>query len=196
MSKIYFTIAGTCFFYGSEFMERGMRVKLIKEPDNEVDKEAVKVEMPGLGKVGYVANSIHTVLGESMSAGRLYDKIGDKATGKVLYTMEGGVVCVLEDARVCPADEDPAEDDENDEDDENEEEDDEGEDEYKNDAPYEQSINFRNNNHGSDYINFGSDCSGSAGDDFDEVAMMGLMPGIDVGMPGGFNFGGGGFGGF
>lgn len=62
-------------------------MKLIKEPDNEVDSEAIKVEMRGIGKIGYVANSPYTVLGESMSAGRLYDKIGDEAVGKVLYVL-------------------------------------------------------------------------------------------------------------
>lgn len=41
-----------------------MEVKLIKEPDNEVDSEAIRVEMDGLGLVGYVANSPYTVLGE------------------------------------------------------------------------------------------------------------------------------------
>lgn len=28
-----------------------------------------------------------------MSAGRLYDKIGDKAKGKVVFVVDGGVVC-------------------------------------------------------------------------------------------------------
>ena len=51
-----------------------MTVKLIKEPDNEFDAEAIKVEqegLEGLGQVGYVANSPRTVAGESYSAGRL-----------------------------------------------------------------------------------------------------------------------------
>ena len=68
MGKLYFTIAGTNHYYGTEFMEPGMEVNLVKEPDNEFDKEAIKVEMEGLGHVGYVANSPYTVLGESMSA--------------------------------------------------------------------------------------------------------------------------------
>ncbi len=59
--KIYFTIAGVNHYYGSDFMEKNMRVKLVKEPDNEYDNEAIKVEMEGLGKVGYVANSHYTV---------------------------------------------------------------------------------------------------------------------------------------
>ena len=48
-----------------------MQIKLIKEPDNEHDKEAIKAVLEPLGTIGYVANSPYTVLGECMSAGRL-----------------------------------------------------------------------------------------------------------------------------
>lgn len=54
-----------------------MRLSL-KRTQNEWDREAIAVYREGLGKVGYVANSPKTVLGESYSAGRLYDKIGKK----------------------------------------------------------------------------------------------------------------------
>ena len=93
MEELYFTIAGCSHYFGSDFMEKGMKVKLEKEPDNEYDKEAIQVKVKGLGKIGYVANSPFTVKGESMSAGRLYDKIGDKAKGKVVFLVDGGVVC-------------------------------------------------------------------------------------------------------
>ena len=95
MEKIYFTIAGTNHYYGQEFFEAEQEVKLIKEPDNEYDKEAIKIEMDGLGVVGYVANSPFTVMGESMSAGRLYDRIGDTAKGVVKYVLPQGVLCEL-----------------------------------------------------------------------------------------------------
>ena len=72
-----------------------MEVKLVKEPDNEVDKEAIKVELEGLGLIGYVANSPYTVQGESMSAGRIYDKFGDTAKGVVKYVLPRGVLCEL-----------------------------------------------------------------------------------------------------
>nr|WP_330368699.1 hypothetical protein [Lachnoanaerobaculum sp. MSX33] len=72
-----------------------MKVKLIKETDNEYDKEAIKVELPGLGTIGYVANSPYTVVGESYSAGRLYDKIGESAKGRILYVMPKGILCEL-----------------------------------------------------------------------------------------------------
>ena len=77
-----------------------MKVKLIKEPDNEYDKEAIQVKVKGLGKVGYVANSPYTVKGESMSAGRLYDKLGDKAKGIAVFVIDGGVVCRIVDTGV------------------------------------------------------------------------------------------------
>ncbi len=97
MNKIYFTIAGTRHHYGKEFFEPGMEVKLVKEPDNEFDFEAIKVELEGLGHVGYVANSPFTVQGESMSAGRLYDRIGDTAVGVVKYVIPQGILCELKE---------------------------------------------------------------------------------------------------
>ena len=96
MTPMYFTITGTNYRYGLEIFEKDMIVRLEKEPDNEVDKEAIKVELPGLGLVGYVANSPYTVQGESFSAGRLYDKIGDVAYGRVMYILPKGVLCKAE----------------------------------------------------------------------------------------------------
>ena len=93
--KIWFTLTGTNHYCGSAFMEKGMKVRLEKEPDNKHDKEAIKVLMDGMGHVGYVANSPYTVLGESFSAGRLYDRIGDTAEGKIRFVTGSGVLCTL-----------------------------------------------------------------------------------------------------
>ena len=84
---IYISISGMQFRYGSDFLERGMTLVLEKDPDNEYDTEAIKVSAPGLGQIGWVANSVNTVIGECYSAGRLYDKIGDTATATVAYVM-------------------------------------------------------------------------------------------------------------
>lgn len=93
MGKIYFTLTGTKHYFGDEFLKPGMRLQLKKEPDNEYDKEAIFVSVEGLGKVGYVANSPYTVIGESMSAGRVYDKIGDTAIGEVVFITTQGILC-------------------------------------------------------------------------------------------------------
>ena len=42
MKDIYFTITGCRCRYGSDFIKEHMSVKLIKEPDNENDKEAIR----------------------------------------------------------------------------------------------------------------------------------------------------------
>lgn len=96
MKKEYITIAGTNNYYGSKFLKEGMTVSLIKEPDNKYDREAMRVELEGLGKIGYVANSFFTVLGESMSAGRLYDKMGDTAEAEVVFVLPQGVICRIQ----------------------------------------------------------------------------------------------------
>lgn len=99
MRKKYITVTGMNHYFGNDFVERGMKVNLIKDVDNEYDKEAIKVEMDGLGKVGYVANSPHTVIGESMSAGRIYDKIKDLATATVVYVLPQGLLCSLNERK-------------------------------------------------------------------------------------------------
>lgn len=95
MKKEFFTLTGTNFYYGSSFLKPGMHVVLKKEPDNKYDKEAIEVRFEGLGKIGYVANSPNTVIGESMSAGRLYDRIGDNAEARVVVITPEGVVCKI-----------------------------------------------------------------------------------------------------
>ena len=100
MKKMYFTVTGTKHYHGQDFLKKGMTVQLVKEPDNAYDKEAIKVMLKGLDKIGYVANSPYTTLGDSFSAGRLYDKIGKAAEGKILYVVNEGVLCCLTKKRV------------------------------------------------------------------------------------------------
>lgn len=97
MKEMYMTIAGMDHYFGPRVLEKGMKVKLEKEPENEHDREAIAVKCKGLGKIGYVANSPWTVQGESMSAGRIYDKIGDGAVAKVMYVTPKGVLCRITD---------------------------------------------------------------------------------------------------
>lgn len=99
-NRIYFTLTGTKFYHGKDFLEKDMTVKLVKDPDNEFDREAIRVELEGVGQIRHVANSPYTVVGESCSAGRLYDKIGDEAEGRILYVMPTGVLCTLESGKL------------------------------------------------------------------------------------------------
>ena len=69
-----------CFnqFHGQKIFKIGSILKLIKEPDNNHDAEASRVEMRFAGKVGYLANSTKTVVRGTMSGGRVYDKLDDE----------------------------------------------------------------------------------------------------------------------
>ena len=108
--KYYVTLTGLNYRFGTAPFQVGQKVKLVKEPENECDREAIRAELPGLGKVGYVANSTHTVVGNCCSAGRLYDKIGNTATAKVKYVLANAVVCEVK----VPLGAEPAEDGEED----------------------------------------------------------------------------------
>lgn len=95
MKNVFITLTGTKHYYGNDFLKKDMKIRLEKEPENEYDKEAIKVTCEGIGKIGYVANSFHTVIGESISAGRLYDIISNVAYAKVVLVTSSGTICKI-----------------------------------------------------------------------------------------------------
>ena len=48
--------------------------------------------MKTFGKVGYVGNSCRTVAKGTKSAGRIYDKVGDKFSVRVCFVTGGSVI--------------------------------------------------------------------------------------------------------
>ena len=99
MEDIYITITVLVYRYGSDFLKEGMTVKLIKEPDNKYDREAIKVEIKPFGTIGYVANSVKTVVGECYSSGRLYDKIQDEAEAEIAYLTDNYTIAKVKEVR-------------------------------------------------------------------------------------------------
>lgn len=97
MEEMFFTVTSPEILRGEyqDLFKENMEITLIKEPDNKYDQEAIIAKVRGFGKVGYVANSVRTRLGESSSSGRIYDKIGDTAKGKVLHVLDDGILCEL-----------------------------------------------------------------------------------------------------
>ena len=47
MKRIFFTLTGTNHYYGTDFLKKGMKIRLKKEPDNEHDKEKEGITMKG-----------------------------------------------------------------------------------------------------------------------------------------------------
>ena len=88
----YITINGTNFFHGLKPFKIGSIIKLIKDPENDYDTEAIQVEIRYAGQVGYVANSPKTVAKGTMSAGRIYDKIMDTDFAKVKFILNNEII--------------------------------------------------------------------------------------------------------
>ena len=79
-----FTITGTKFYENSKKLYPGAPLKLLKEPDNEFDNDAIAVYF-GDEKVGYVANSDYTKHELTASASELQDKVPDSIKGEYLF---------------------------------------------------------------------------------------------------------------
>ncbi len=105
MENTYFvTITGINNYYGKKPFEIGRIIRLVKEPDNTHDEEAIFAFLPFIEKIGYVANSKHTVYSGTVSAGRLYDKIDDYAYARVMFVTHSSVIALVmnkEDVECC-----------------------------------------------------------------------------------------------
>lgn len=99
MNDNYFvTITGLKNYYGTKPFEIGRIIELIKEPENEYDREAIAACLPYIDRIGYVGNSVHTVYHGTISAGRLYDKIKDRTYARIMFvTHTSAIAMVLSD---------------------------------------------------------------------------------------------------
>ncbi len=82
-------------YYGRKPFNVGTILKLEKEPENEYDSEAIRVTMPIIDTVGYVANSANTVYSGTVSGGRLYDKFDDYIYACVLFVTKASVIASI-----------------------------------------------------------------------------------------------------
>ena len=92
MEKDYITITGMEYYFGAKVFKVGDVISCEKEFDNDYDEEAIKVMMKTFDKVGYVGNSCRTVAKGTKSAGRIYDKVGDKFSVRVCFVTDGSVI--------------------------------------------------------------------------------------------------------
>lgn len=83
--RLYITVIAMEKMYGAKPLKLNGIIKLTKEPENPYDAESIACEMRHFGKIGYLANSTHTVIKGTMSAGRLYDKINDEYFAKIRF---------------------------------------------------------------------------------------------------------------
>ena len=53
MAKVFITLTGTKHYFGNDYLKKGKKIRLEKEPDNEYDKEA---------KIGCISSVSYTHL--------------------------------------------------------------------------------------------------------------------------------------
>lgn len=91
----HITVLGFDKYHGSKPFTINGIIKLVKEPENKYDTEAIAANMRYFGKIGYVANSTRSVITGTMSSGRLYDKIDDEYYAKIKFITSSRAVCEI-----------------------------------------------------------------------------------------------------
>lgn len=82
---MYITVQAFDKLHGPKPLKLNGIIKLVKEPTNRYDTEAIACEMRHFGKIGYTANSVNTVVIGCMSSGRVYDKIDENCFAKIRF---------------------------------------------------------------------------------------------------------------
>lgn len=82
---MFITIMSFKNLHGENALKLGTIVKLVKEPENKYDTEAIACEIRYFGKIGYIANSTNTVIKGCMSSGRVFDKIDNEYFAKIKF---------------------------------------------------------------------------------------------------------------
>lgn len=82
-----FTIAGNKYYRSCPVLTRDTPLRLVREPDNEFDSDAIAVYADG-EKIGYVANKDYTRFKMTSSASELKDKIGNGVQASYLFYLD------------------------------------------------------------------------------------------------------------
>ncbi|SHH04427.1 hypothetical protein SAMN02745245_00441 [Anaerosphaera aminiphila DSM 21120] len=93
MENLFITVTGLKHYKASELLEVGMKLICIKDYDNKYDQDAMVVVTEDMYIVGYVANSPHTVIKGTKSAGRVYDYFNLGAYLEVMFITKDASIC-------------------------------------------------------------------------------------------------------
>lgn len=89
------TITGVNYHFGKEAFKVGQTLYLKKEEDNEYDDEAICVVSESGIKLGYVANSIHTVARGCKSAGYIHHMVDENTKVEVMFIVQDTVLAKI-----------------------------------------------------------------------------------------------------
>ncbi len=93
LEGLFVTVTGFSHYWNKTPFPIGAVLLCRKEPQNPYDSEAIAVWMQGGEKVGYIANSTNTKANGTMSAARIYDRIGDCFLIEVCFSTQSKIIC-------------------------------------------------------------------------------------------------------
>lgn len=97
MKDLYITVTGMNHYFGLAPFYIGKKIRCVKEPKNPFDSEAIRCELKDLGRVGYVANSVCTVITGTKSAGSIGHRVRKHFTAEVMFISKSGIICRVTD---------------------------------------------------------------------------------------------------
>ncbi len=91
----FVTVCGFSSYQGIEPFQIGARFMCRKEPSNTYDDEAIRVMDESGVTIGYLANGGSTRAGGTLSASRVYDRVGQLFVIEVWFTTRTKVICKI-----------------------------------------------------------------------------------------------------
>lgn len=98
-SETRFTIVGIHAYGNRRFLQNGTTIEIYKEPENEYDPYAVRVEIDGVGCVGHIANSARTIRLGCTSSKEICDMIGTCASATIVEAYPQYAIAILNEAK-------------------------------------------------------------------------------------------------
>ncbi len=89
----FVTVCGFSAYRGIEPFNIGARFMCQKEPNNPHDDEAIRVMDESGVTIGYLANGGSTRANGTLSASRVYDRVGSLFVIEVWFTTRTKVIC-------------------------------------------------------------------------------------------------------
>lgn len=97
MADKYITVTGFTDFYGIKPFGLGNILTCVKVSSDPFDAEVIKVVLPYIGTVGYVANTNETTIIGTIIASRIFHLVRQKFFARVLFCCDCGIICKIED---------------------------------------------------------------------------------------------------
>ncbi|WP_145332624.1 HIRAN domain-containing protein [Paenibacillus xylanexedens] len=94
-NKIFAALMGMENYHGAQALHVGDTLYLVKDPDNRLDHQAIKVVIPPIGEVGYIVNHAAMVPHGCWTGEGFYDAFYQQTCAKVRFMMKDMVIIEL-----------------------------------------------------------------------------------------------------